>query len=81
MILDCSDHTITYVNAGHNFPYLLRPQSQDIIELEASGLPLGMLDNISYESKQINLGRDDVLALYTDGVTEAMDKSQQQYSE
>lgn len=81
MILDCSEHTITYVNAGHNFPYLLRPQSEDIIELEASGLPLGMLGNMSYESKQINLGRDDVLALYTDGVTEAMDKSKQQYSE
>jgi sigma-B regulation protein RsbU (phosphoserine phosphatase) len=81
MILDCSEHTITYVNAGHNCPYLLRPQSEDIIELEASGLPLGMLGNMSYESKQINLGRDDVLALYTDGVTEAMDKSKQQYSE
>ncbi len=81
MILDSSSHTLTYVNAGHNFPYLLRPQSQDIIELEAGGLPLGMLDNVNYESKQISLGHNDVLALYTDGVTEAMDKSKQQYSE
>lgn len=81
MVLDCEKHTLTYVNAGHNFPYLLRRQSQEIIELEASGLPLGMIDNVNYESKEINLEHDDVLALYTDGVTEAMDKAKQQYSE
>jgi sigma-B regulation protein RsbU (phosphoserine phosphatase) len=81
MILDSETHTVTYVNAGHNYPYLFRPQSGEVIELQASGLPLGMLDNMKYESNQINLGRDDVLALYTDGVTEAMDRRQEQYSE
>lgn len=81
MVLDCNSHCITYVNAGHNFPYLFRPQSEEIVELEASGLPLGMVNNINYESKQINLSHNDVLALYTDGVTEAMDRAQQQYSE
>ncbi len=81
MILDCSSHTMTYVNAGHNFPYLLRPDSGTMIELEASGLPLGMLDEVAYESKQLSLHRNDILALYTDGVTEAMDKAKQLYSE
>ncbi len=81
MILDCSSHTMTYVNAGHNFPYLLRPDSGNVIELEANGLPLGMVDGVQYESRQLSLGRNDVLALYTDGVTEAMDKTRQQYSE
>lgn len=81
MILDCTTHTVTYVNAGHNFPYLFRNQSNEIVELEASGMPLGMLGNMKYESRQINLSRDDVLALYTDGVTEAMDKAKEQYSE
>ena len=81
MMLDCETHTITYVNAGHNFPYLFHLQSGEIVELEAGGLPLGMLGNMNYESKQISLGHADVLALYTDGVTEAMDKSKQQYSE
>jgi len=81
MVLDCETHTISYVNAGHNFPYLFHLQTGEIVELEAGGLPLGMIDNVSYESKEINLSRDDVLALYTDGVTEAMDRSKQQYSE
>jgi phosphoserine phosphatase RsbU/P len=81
MILDCEAHSVSYVNAGHNFPYIFRPQSREVVELQASGLPLGMLDNMKYEEKQINLGRHDVLAMYTDGVTEAMDKSKQQYSE
>jgi phosphoserine phosphatase RsbU/P len=81
MILDCEAHSVSYVNAGHNFPYIFRLQSEEIVELQASGLPLGMLDNMKYEEMQITLGRDDVLAMYTDGVTEAMDKSKQQYSE
>jgi sigma-B regulation protein RsbU (phosphoserine phosphatase) len=81
MILDCSANTITYVNAGHNSPYLFRRQSQDVVELPASGLPLGMLDNMKYEAKEVGFSRDDVLALYTDGVTEAMDKAKEQYSE
>ena len=81
MVLDCETHTITYVNAGHNFPYLFHPESREVIELEAGGLPLGMIDNVNYESKEISLGRNDVLALYTDGVTEAMDRSKEQYSE
>jgi len=81
MVLDCETHTITYVNAGHNFPYLVHPESREVVELEAGGLPLGMIDNVNYESKEISLGRNDVLALYTDGVTEAMDRSKEQYSE
>ncbi len=81
MILDCESHQLTYVNAGHNYPYLFHPQNRNVLELEASGLPLGMMDNVKYESCQVSLGRDDVLMLYTDGVTEAMDKAQQQYSE
>jgi sigma-B regulation protein RsbU (phosphoserine phosphatase) len=81
MILDCEAHTLTYVNAGHNFPYLFHPQTGEIHELQASGLPLGMIDNVKYESGQMSLSRDDVLTLYTDGVTEAMDKVHEQYSE
>ncbi len=81
MILDANDHTVTYVNAGHNFPYLFRRNSREVVELQASGLPLGMMDNVKYESGGIALDREDVIALYTDGVTEAMDKAHQQYSE
>ncbi len=81
MVLDCDAHTLTYVNAGHNFPYLFHSGSMDVRELPASGLPLGMVDNVRYESGSLSLARDDVLTLYTDGVTEAMDRVQQQYSE
>ena len=81
MILDCATHTVTYVNAGHNFPYLFRSQSSEIVELQASGLPLGMLDNMKYASAQVALGREDVLMLYTDGVTEAMNRTKDQYGE
>jgi sigma-B regulation protein RsbU (phosphoserine phosphatase) len=81
MILDCAEHTVTYVNAGHNFPYLFRSQSKEVVELQASGLPLGMLDNMQYTSAKVSLDREDVLMLYTDGVTEAMNRSKDQYGE
>jgi sigma-B regulation protein RsbU (phosphoserine phosphatase) len=81
MILDSMGHTLTWVNAGHNFPYLYRPSSDELIELQASGLPLGMIEDMKYESREIKLQADDVLMLYTDGVTEAMNKSGDQYGE
>ena len=81
MILDCAAHTVTYVNAGHNFPYLFRSHSKEVVELQASGLPLGMLDNMKYASAQVTLNQKDVLMLYTDGVTEAMNRTKDQYGE
>ena len=81
MIFDPVNHTFTYVNAGHNPPYLFRKNRNDIDELKASGLPLGMVEEQQYEAHQIDLQQSDTLVLYTDGVTEAANKKFRQYGE
>jgi sigma-B regulation protein RsbU (phosphoserine phosphatase) len=69
-VLDPTSRMLTYSRAGHNPPRLLR--KGQIISLEESGaLPLGILDEQPYAESIITLEKDDLLLLYTDGITEA----------
>jgi sigma-B regulation protein RsbU (phosphoserine phosphatase) len=69
------------VNAGHNPPFLFRKDRNEINELMASGLPLGMVEEQQFETRQIDLHQGDTLVVYTDGVTEAANRTLQQYGE
>ena len=80
-ILDPSDGTLTYVNAGHNFPFILRTQQSSIQPLASTGLPLGMFDGVEFQQETVKLEPSEYLVLYTDGVTEAMNKSFDEYGE
>lgn len=71
--------TLEYANGGHNPPILRRPNGE-IRLLEASGPILGILDNTEYSNITINLESGDILALYTDGVTEQENKQDEQFS-
>lgn len=57
-------------NAGHPKPYLVR-RDGELVPLESTGLPLGMLDIATYEIKSIQLQPGDKLVLFSDGVSEA----------
>lgn len=72
-----------YVNAGHNNPLLFRKGSDTPESLEAGGLILGAMPTISpYQSASVKFEAGDVLVLYTDGVTEAMNADQtEEYEE
>jgi sigma-B regulation protein RsbU (phosphoserine phosphatase) len=62
-----------YVNAGHNNPLLFREGKEKTVELDKGGVILGAMESIMpYESDTIDLKKNDVLVLYTDGVTESM---------
>lgn len=80
-LLDPRDGTLTYVNAGHNFPFVVRSQQVSITSLPATGLPVGMFENVEFEQVVHRLEPADFLVLYTDGVTEAMNKSFEEYGE
>ncbi len=80
-VLDPKKRTLTYVNAGHNPPLMLRRGSGDIILLEAKGIALGVMPNIELEEKEISLQRGDIVVLYTDGVTEAINDKEEQFGE
>ena len=61
---------LRWSNAGHPKPILVRAGSE-LISLESTGLPLGMLEVASYEVKSMQLQPGDKLVLYSDGLSEA----------
>jgi sigma-B regulation protein RsbU (phosphoserine phosphatase) len=79
-IYDPNTRTFRYVNAGHNPPMLLRADGTFEL-LETGGVLLGVMKGLPYESGTVTLGPGDVLALFTDGVTEAMSPTEEEYGE
>jgi len=75
-----SSRHLTYVNAGHNNP-ILRRRTGSIERLEAGAMPLGVMEDVTYESGELILERGDWLATFTDGVIEAENTQQQEYGE
>ncbi|HEY2894423.1 MAG TPA: PP2C family protein-serine/threonine phosphatase, partial [Pirellulales bacterium] len=69
-VLDPSTRTLTYSRAGHNPPRLLHQGSVGSL-VEVGGLPLGVLPNQTYDEAVMTLNPNDLLLLYTDGITEA----------
>ena len=68
-VLDPQSGSLRYCNAGHNPPYLLR--SGEIEALARTGLPLGIIEDATWDQGEVQLGRGDALVLYTDGATDA----------
>lgn len=79
-ILDVQTDEFTYVNAGHNPPFLFK--GNDVVNLDKGGLMLGVIEcGIGYASGKVKLDDKDVLVLYTDGVSEARNNRKDEYSE
>lgn len=72
--LDRSVSAFTSTNAGHNPPMLLRKEGL-IERLETGGLLLGFMADQEYQQQTVTLEPGDVLVLFTDGITEAVDST------
>ncbi|MDD5272222.1 MAG: SpoIIE family protein phosphatase [Methylovulum sp.] len=68
---DIATQQLSYANAGHSPPLLLRAGAKECERLDADGMILGVRKAITFAEKSCKLGKDDVLLLYTDGLTEA----------
>jgi phosphoserine phosphatase RsbU/P len=79
-ILDAHTRTLRYTNAGHLRPVLI-PRSGSPIHLENGGALLGVFPNWKYEDSVVELHRGDLLLLFTDGITEAMAPSGEEFGE
>jgi len=77
--LDPDGH-FTYVNAGHNLPILARTTGQTET-LTTKSVLLGAFDSVEYKPRQTRLLPGDVVVMYTDGVTEAVNADNQMFSE
>jgi serine phosphatase RsbU (regulator of sigma subunit)/putative methionine-R-sulfoxide reductase with GAF domain len=78
-VLDPQQHRLTYVNAGHNPPLLYRATHRQVTTLEGNGIALGVLPNISLEEFEIQLAPGDLLLMYTDGVTDAINAQEEEF--
>ncbi len=78
---DHKKRTLRFVNAGHNPPLLIRKGSEPV-QLSEGGVLLGAMPTITpYSDMEISLQKEDLLILYTDGVTEAMNHLEEEYGE
>jgi serine phosphatase RsbU (regulator of sigma subunit) len=79
-ILNGDTRQLTYVNAGHN-PPILRRAGGTIEELEPTGPVIGLVDEPGYRERQVTLSPGDVLVMFTDGVTEAINRNEEMFSD
>jgi sigma-B regulation protein RsbU (phosphoserine phosphatase) len=80
-VLTPEKRRLQYVNAGHNPPFVVKKNSGDVILLRASGIAMGVMDDVSLEEKEIALDSNDIVVFYTDGITEAINGAGEQFGE
>ena len=77
-ILNPQASTLTYANGGHNPPLLIRHNGQ-VEPLRARGVVLGIVEHIELEEKCVTLETGDLVVLYTDGVTDAINADEEEF--
>ncbi len=78
--LSVQESAFTYTNAGHNPPILFH-QDGSYQFLKTGGIILGMMPHMAYDEETIQLQSNDILVLYTDGITEAQNQEEEEFGE
>ena len=78
-VIDLELGTLTYVNAGHDPPYVIRPNEAPEMIPHTGGIALGVLPELNYAETTIPIDAGTALYLYTDGITEAENSNGQQF--
>jgi len=77
-VLDLAKREMTYVNAGHDYPFVVRRKG-DVDFLASTGGLLGIFEDFKYREENVSLEKGDVLAIYTDGITESLNSEGEQF--
>ncbi len=77
-VLDATNRTLAYANAGHNPPLLMDAEGNARFD-ERGGVPLGMFRDTRYYEHYLTIPPGELLVLYTDGVTEAENPAGEEY--
>ncbi len=80
-VLDLNTGILSYANAGHNPPVLIRKSGKIETIESVTAIPLGLFDDFSYSESQIKLHSGDIIYAYTDGVNEAENESHDLFGE
>ncbi|MRR55144.1 MAG: stage II sporulation protein E [Deltaproteobacteria bacterium] len=79
-VIDTENKRLSYANAGHNFPYLVRGRSGSLEMLEeASGFPLGFEEDSFYQEFSLEFLQGDSVVLYTDGIVECRGPDEEEF--
>ena len=79
-VLDLKTGRLSYCNAGHDAPVIL--DSNGVAELSVEpNLPIGIFSDFEYKPQMVQLRKDSMIFLYTDGVTEAMNLNKEEFGE
>jgi serine phosphatase RsbU (regulator of sigma subunit) len=76
-VLDPATGRLRYANAGHNPPYV--HTHDGVVELRATGMPLGAMADMTYEEKETILSPGDTVLLHSDGLVEAHDPERKMF--
>jgi serine phosphatase RsbU (regulator of sigma subunit)/anti-sigma regulatory factor (Ser/Thr protein kinase) len=68
-LLDPASGRLLYANAGHDLPY--RRREDEVDELRATGMPLGLMPDMNYEERQVTLAPGETVLFHSDGLVEA----------
>lgn len=79
-ILDLKKATLSYINAGHNFPIIISKNKKSK-RLQTNGPALGLMNNINFKEQFVKISSGDLIFLFTDGLTERMDVNNIQFGE
>jgi len=80
-VMEIETGKMTYVNAGHNYPVIIRRDGTVEWVKSRPGFVLAGMENTRYRQNEVDLQEGDTIYLYTDGVTEALDEQQELYGE
>ncbi len=80
-VINLDTGQVTYVNAGHNLPYIVHRGGEVITLPSTKGMAVAVMDGFIYTEGTFKLEPGDTLFLYTDGVTEAFDVDENAYGE
>ena len=80
-ILDTRSGLMHYARAGHNPPLVLRAGDNSLLALESAGTVLGIVGDPHIAQETVELAPGDLLVMYTDGVTEAINELDEEFGE
>lgn len=80
-VLDLESNEMKFVNAGHNPPFLKKSNESFVMQKPVVNLVFGMLEDVTYQEQSLCLQKGDVIYLYTDGVTEALNQNGELFGE
>ncbi len=79
--LNNSNGLCVFANAGHNNPIFYKAENNTTELLPVTGPAIGLSPNQTYQVENINMDKGDILLMYTDGISEAMNSDYDQYTE